>query len=709
MKKLSEMFPKELRMVRLGTCYNNLDNKLILNTRAFNLENIPPNKLIFDPGLGSLDFISNSSSSINAFEGYFGASIKGEMGFSCCKASAELNMSLATANQDDNQKICSYLTYTIKGASISVMQSIPELQFSWMSEEFKYLYTKLVEAPDSQKLKYYNTFTKTFGHGVVTHIDLASGAYGKFEITSNETANSLELKFGASMAVGTPKGGVSGAIEAGAKFQNALKNASLEIHTDWYPSTSPAKKWAMDLYSLGKEQGMSILSQKTNLKDLPVPDKVTAPEFPVFVKPKEKKLPEPNPDVKDESYLNNKSELSKEDFKALISEENLSTEQIVKESNQISKDNLDLKKTTQSSPLLKSTRPITNIEFTDEIEMATSTGANSFTNELGDYIPSNFKLTPWTDLFPDLKIQLKPTKNSLLISKVNIFYYTRLQFGQYLQFLSTLPYENTKQSSLEMEVIEYFKICEQFMDYASNNLNGLKFQESQYAKTIKYFNKLLNKLINSKKFSNKEIYDRFFEHYSTFQEFAYGVIPYFKYYKFNGGNTCYPKSSDEAPKTSWYCNMPLIGCKKKDKEIYPEAIRFYPVLTKDGKCHFVYYDNGWKTEIEVRDNETLTGDNWNPGIPSIIHRFKWDSITDMISSLKGEEITAKSFYANGQGYNHDTGYSYNNMKPAQVTISYQKVGFNNIPEDGSFIVRGSSMFNNFPFNTALSMVNSWLQ
>ncbi len=732
-QNLSQLFPKELRLVRLGTCYDCVGRRLMLNTRAFDLEHIPPNKFVFDPGLGSIDFTANSSSSSKVLEDYLGLDVNGKLGFTMCKASANFNMSVASATREDHQKICGYLSYRISGASITLQKSIPPIQYKWMSEEFQYMYDKLMKAPATEKLKHYVEFTKMFGYGVVTHIDLVSGAYGKFEISSDDDASSNEAKYGASATVGisgaTKSLGLSAAAEWGKKSQEANRTASLSAHADWYPSTSPAKEWAVAVYELANEYGMSILTEKAKLQDLPTPREAKAPKFPEFKRPDETNIPKDENENEDDELRamldvlrqqdgDKAASMTNEQWQASIQElkDLFKVKDVVEEAEKISSDATSRKEISEET----SKRRFFNGNHGDSVprtrrsEKSSLGGGATHEADLGEYIPCGFKITPWIELFPALKLKILPTYNALNMAKVTVFYYTRLQFGQYLHFLSGLPSWLTEHEALDRDVWAYNQICEKFIREAQDKMSDGPFVTSKYVDVICSFEDMWWDKYESGYFTRiRDLYRSFFAHYAFFQEIAYGVVPHFQ--------QAWP-SAQLADAIVYPAEWSLPGMERDSRyadclvpnysqgrgqgvvtmrDKLAQAVRLYPVYNVNGRWNLAaYYDGEWRHRLHIFPLEgagTLrNGDRYIPGWSTISPRFSWPTLEAMQQAMDGPYLTQIS---GEQRYGDRT-----IAGTASYEVTLQKISHDAVPPDGRFTLRGRPMFADYDHTASLSLL-----
>lgn len=681
---ISKIFPEELRRVRLGMCYNSQSKEILFDkARAFDLTKVPSINHSFESGLGNFNFTTSSHSSASVFELMLGLNAEAEVGFSMCKGSVSRNMSLAHATSSNYQKICGYLSYTILGASMSVMSSTPKNQYQWMSKDFQDLYTELVNPEDNKtmnKINAYMKFRKYFGDGVVTKVDLTSGAYGKFEITSSNEAKSNQYALSASASIATVKGGASVSAMLDWKEKNATKDSQLSITTDWYPSTSPAKIWVNELYKLGIAEGMPSISDSAKLYDLPIPKEAKLPNFPKYIKPDvEKELPK-NSDIDIEPKEENSTDIE-DALKEM--KDNFSVTDLVDESNEIIKS----RKRSQSLNLKSSNLFDESIKDSFEPSIVTN-DISVLQSEIGDYIPCGFRITPWEEIFPDLKLNFKPTLNSMFMAKLNMFYYTRLQFGQYLKFLSQLPYEDIKQDNMDFEVRSYFNICDTFLNTVIKDLSVESFDKTQYEMIINSFDESLKNLEKNGKFTNRNIYNIFFNNYGFFENNAYGVIP-----NFTAINNLYP--SRFYPSIYLEITPPISGDEQKLKKMLAHAVRLYPIINKDGSCHLTFYSKGrWETSLFILSVGNIDM-GYSMSTSMRLAKFKYNSLNELMhvierglkshSIIVGSAIFPEGIEIVSSGYPSHTS-----------DVIFKSIGHKDI---GDGMIRGIAMFESFPFDS----------
>lgn len=230
------------------------------------------------------------------------------------------------------------------------------------------------------------------------------------------------------------------------------------------------------------------------------------------------------------------------------------------------------------------------------------------TSDLGGYLPFAYEITPWTTLFPELSTSIpKNTLSNIYIAKIYTYYLTRLQFKQYLSFISDieLEMENNREynldsigwggrkikrnSSINNDVANYEAYCDElYIDIKEqlNALNNRGINNETYNSIIKNFEyKLQNKSKNLQFFSIKP-YKVFFENYEFFTDNNYGFIEVcnnmyridtfaFPSYMLLDGN--------KASQWKWTPGP-------KDFKNIPEPFSFFPML-KDAKRQYPFIDN----------------------------------------------------------------------------------------------------------------------
>ena len=107
------------------------------------------------------------------------------------------------------------------------------------------------------------------------------------------------------------------------------------------------------------------------------------------------------------------------------------------------------------------------------------------------------------------------------------FYYTRLQFGQYMSFLLDLGESYLRQSAkaryLEHDIAEYFRFCEGYLQefYGQSDQD---ITDECYEGWLHRFTEGLEKLVADERFYNLAIYKAFFRLYGTFSRCPYGFL-----------------------------------------------------------------------------------------------------------------------------------------------------------------------------------------
>ena len=129
-------------------------------------------------------------------------------------------------------------------------------------------------------------------------------------------------------------------------------------------------------------------------------------------------------------------------------------------------------------------------------------------------------------LFPELEtIGMPITFTSIYMSKMYIYYYTKLEFLGYLGFLADIPIHVKKYTSTKTDLEVYKSLCDHFLDYLKKTIDTEKVINAKtYEKIVDYFENAMNNLINSSKFVHQFVYRNFFEHYSFYSQNSYGFI-----------------------------------------------------------------------------------------------------------------------------------------------------------------------------------------
>jgi hypothetical protein len=236
--------------------------------------------------------------------------------------------------------------------------------------------------------------------------------------------------------------------------------------------------------------------------------------------------------------------------------------------------------------------------------------------DIGGYDPVGYGVTPWEVLFPALSRfpALRPTTiSSIYAAKLFTYYLTRLQFGQYLTFLSDVGGANCKNDAVEADTAFYAGHCDQLYQTITDTIATGAVTKDGYEAVVKGNETSLATASQPKpqvKFYSQTVYSTFWTHYSTLCSFAYGLIEVREDIDKNGNVIPGAYLSTSGPK-------PVLG--KDGNPILPpvyfstsgykpapnqpftllpmleDSLRLYPVIVRDGNCSTFIYDDdkGW--------------------------------------------------------------------------------------------------------------------
>lgn len=643
--------PEEIRACRIGSCINSLNRSLMPYAATFS-----PSKL---SGAGLLEFVhgtgrmvcqANSSSASYADGSFFAMDGKAEAKFFGCTASAGFSVARASKEVTSGQHISCFISYVYQGQKLQLLQADPETLYQCMREDFQRAYDRLMSAERAADYwRCYQEFTRKYGHGCVTALHLTAGSAFRIDIELGSTATSNSAKYGASVAVNTPYGGGAVAANWGREVGEAHAEASLSLIGQNIPEDAPTAEWCQQTMQPFLAKGVAMLSEAAQQISPPAVPSPRQPELPALQARDDKKKPSPKTNKDYTGKL--KNELvgktkynSWDDYVRAQKEayENLTAESVVEEA---------------QSPAVQGPGPGSDgapdrpqhTGFGEGRVLAGSRDGIGAAWDLGGYIPYAYEITPWSDLFPDLKLRLPQSMSSVYIAKMHTFYLTRLQFAQYLYFLRDVGPALCQNDSIAFDAARYVQHCDRLLDHIARVET---FDEETYFDQLRRFELCL---AEDRRFLSKTAYDKFFSLYEIFSNAPYGFIfvraqptpdGYIK------GSFIYTCVAEHGWKDT---PVPFsIG------PMLHDAIRHYPLIDNAGTVRTVSYDDGWK--------ETLGYDQWWE-----THRLRTDD--------KGNKNIP------------------NPRDPDESQL--YAVGFADIPpstaKDGGVHVRGLPMFDEFPF------------
>lgn len=619
MSKLLPELPFEIRAARIGTCYNPLSRSLIYNKIVIDPSKLDLKAINIVKGEASLQLRASASTSKNVCDSFFGLDSKLKLG---SWVSVGFNMETSQSDIKTNDALNCYCSYIYKGQRVVLQNNGANTLFNYMTDEFQIALEDLLNTRTSSDFfQKYMAFVQNFGYGCITELYLTSGSAFTMNasFTSKTTAN--QAKYGGSIGIGSSWGGGSVATEFAKQVTAADSVASLSIEAEQLPEDTPTREWSEKIISELLRLGLNELTKSSGAIVEYRGNVPTAPEIPKG-KPSEKKLP-----ISETPLITEKlqEELMKQDGF------NGSWESYLKEQ-QRAYDNL--KPEILVSEVCENRERLLTISVNEEStkESLQSPEMDSIGSgwELGGYIPYDYTITPWTELFPQLKCMALPTTfTSIYIAKAYVYYLTRMQFASYLFFLVDVGETICENSNIKFDANNYAEACKQLLDNISNTIVGCSgtFHLDNYKNIVAEFEQRINNMEN---FYSKEVYLYFFKNYNFFVENSSGFILVVS----DTNNSYYYGSKNNS--------LPLpepfsvIGMMEK-------GLRFYQVLTPSTKLKSaVYIGRHFTTAVNI-----VNGLNANPKTDS--HGFKYYIAENKVST-KADSTNSEECRLYGSGF-----------------------------------------------------------
>lgn len=636
-----ELFPDipiDIRAARIGTCFNSVTRKLMSKKIAIDPNRLKSGAIEFVSNVGQLKLKMNSDTTKDSESTFFGLDAQAEGGAFSCSASIGFKTSLASAEASNSQSLNCYCSYVYEGQKMQLIDYGSNELYNYMSDEFQELYSAVITSKNAQEyFANYMKFINTFGYGCITQLYLTSGSAFRMSVKYADNSQANSSKYGASIAVSTPWGGGSVAAEFAKEVSSASSSASMELLSKQIPEDTPTRDWCNNLINSFAGEAFSKLSQSPDAIAPYSGDGPTAPELPAG-KPSQKVEPDGNElDISDDM----KKEIMKDDgFEGTWAEyeqaqkdayDKLDTSWINSQSQKIK---IQKKSTPSSSLNLQYKKDLNSIYAADE------NAGNSWS--LGGYCPFAYTITSWSDLFPKLKgINLPTTFTSINISKIYMYYFTRIEFSGYLYFLADVGSSLCENDSILIDADIYRTACNDLLNKIQEMINSKqKIDDDDYSNVVSYFEEAIKSINN---FYSKKVYDAFFDNYDFFADNSYGFI--------SVSDTGYYVSVDfrtekQLPKP--FNLLSMLG----------DAVRVYPIIKNDGSIELMYYEYGWKSCVYHIDKTSKNTDE---------HGFRY-------YKLLPEEMSKKP-------------------------INLYGVGFEDVPDDNENLsIRGLPMFNDLPFS-----------
>lgn len=562
--------PEEIRAARLGSCFDSIKRELIQTKNAIDLNRLDQNAILMVTGTGTLKLTADASTSKGASGSFYALDSKAKIG---SWASMSYNMELANSDASTAHTLNCYCSYVYSGQSLKLMDVGSDKLFNYMTDEFQTMFTEMINAADpAEFLEKYMDFQNVFGYGCVTELRLTSGSAFRMTAQYNDSASANKSKYGGSIAIGGFWGGGAVASNFAKEAKKADGNAKLELVAEQIPLDTPTKEWCNTLMKDLLQRGLTELTKDTSFISAYEGKPPAVPEIPAG-KPSEKKVP------KNEKQ----NDITKEQQKALMKEDGFrgTWEQYVeaqKKAYEKIKPNEVVKDVNNNIDSFLAMK--TEQDTTSHTARAATSSFGSGWN-LGGYVPYNYVVTPWTKLFEkQMKgLALPTTFTSIYIAKAYIYYLTRMQFANYLYFLSDVGRDLAENDNIELDADIFAKACSDLLKDIGVRirrvLQSSVFTEEQYNYVVTGFEKRVNNLYG---FCSQKTYWYFFNNYDFFMDMACGGVQvYFyprrdpQYYKHDIGLSRIPQ--------------PFITA-----NMLRDAVRDYQVLTPGGSLKSVVFN-----------------------------------------------------------------------------------------------------------------------
>lgn len=571
---MSQLFPDlpyEIRTARLGMCYDPVRRQLVRKAAqapkiAISYERLHPDVIHKTDGIGTLRLKADASTAENAQKTFFSLDSKLKIGswFSLGFSTEQSRSSVNT-----NSALNCYCSYVYGGQFLELVDVGPEALFNCMTDAFQSALTDLLNAPTANKLI---NFYREYGYGCVTQLRLTSGSAFTMQASFHSAAAANTAKYAGSVGIGTPWGGGSVASGFAKEILNSDSAASLTMLAEQLPQDTPTMGWCNATMSAVMNLGLAKLAQSPAAVQPYTGAPPTAPEIPQG-KPSAKKLPDKEFPPLDKAL---KDDIMKQDgFRGTWEQyleaqrreyEKLKPDQVVRET----LEHMDELLSKDLDPLPE---PVCEPPEED-------------TKDLGGYIPYDYGVTAWSDLFPQLKtLKLPATFSSIYLAKAYVYYLTRQQFAGYINFLADVGPLMCENPNIVSDAAQYSELCSRILVNISNvmNANG-KFTAQDYEAVVARFEQDLKQL---SRFYSQNTYWYFFNHYRFFIDNAYGFIAV--------------NAQKNGRPTSYWAFGPnnRVGTRRVPQPFSVTAmmsdnVHVYQVLTN--RCHLksvCYYISGW--------------------------------------------------------------------------------------------------------------------
>lgn len=588
--------PTALKAIRIGTCLNSMTRTLLPDTQSFDVRKLESESLIPPTsGEASLEIQANASSTAFAEESFFGTASEVKKGLWGAKVTAGFNMSTASKSADDSFSLNCYVSYIFKGQQIRMTRNrSPETYFQCMTADFQAVYDRIMNADTVEEyIQAYTRFTRLYGDSCVTALYLASGSAARISIEARTTQEARNTKYGASLAINSPTAEGGAAVEWGKSVAAANREAKMSVEAQTIPEGSPTHDWVLGIAQQYNDKGIAILTEEASAPAPPTGITVKRPAIPALPKGDEEPKKPALDDTKAVEKQLIEQMMCEDGFKGTL-EEYLDEQRCLIDSFSVKK-------------VIDETSPLLSEEVYEEGTMnlpvptrpATAEHQRRATEDLtdlGGYIPVGYEVTPWTELFPDLRLDLPPTMDRIRLGKLWTYFLTRVEFSEYLHFLADVGPEITGNPSVELDATRFADCCERFANEDLQSLHqDIKFTEEHFLGLVRRFEKSVREL-------------QPFHHSLKVYEF------FFKHYALVGGSPLgYVRTTSAHDKAYYHVGLNTLREIPRELDrtlLIQDALRLYPIIVPDPstqrtRVHLAYFH-----ETSWHSPENLKAESW---------------------------------------------------------------------------------------------------
>mmetsp|Transcript_59629 Transcript_59629/g.69678 ORF Transcript_59629/g.69678 Transcript_59629/m.69678 type:complete len:715 (+) Transcript_59629:207-2351(+) len=583
--------PDEIKNTRIGSCYNSKTGELMYQTRAFYPGKLfKTNYLQRTPGSMVTQVLMNKSSKEIAQGSFMGMSAAAEASFWGCTASVSASAAQERKSSSKSFEESVVVLKIVKGESmfIRTLNGMTKKLFNCATEEFRTMYSKVILAKDVATHAYcYKEFTDAFGDECVTRIELVAGSACRITLKKNENSTKSKEKYSASLSASSPVGSVSGAAEWGSEMSKQNSSSSLNIQEEHEPKNNFASKFIREIALKYTVAGLRTLSEDGVTDDFEcvAPESPPFPEFegetigdediPEKVLSSDDIAEKKDTDDEQEKKNNGKEDMSlesyreerREKWKKLIKDAKPGT--VVKNSDNVTKSGVKF---------VDAGAGMEKKAFNPDVH---SRGSDKNEWTIDKFTPIGFVSTPWVECFPDLLFDGEISESTIHVSIAWIYYLTRLEFLQYLNFLADYV-EMRETASLDYRDISedirvYERTVKSLEEELEKRLKG-NFTELVYKSLVVWFDGKMKHLKTSRAFSSLRVYEGFFQNYDRFHNNPAGFISF----KDGGGGFYYRQTPGGTPEWALAKNSVV--------KLLEDAIRYFPLISQDGVLHYGYFE-----------------------------------------------------------------------------------------------------------------------